>query len=381
MLRAIIIDDEPLAVHIMKKTVDDLGIVDIAETFLNPVEALQWVAQKKIDLVFLDIEMGEISGMEVAEQLSHFYPHIHIVFVTAYNHYAVEAFELNALDYVLKPVQKQRLKKTLERIVSRQEMHGLRDEDQKPPKEEKGMLCFFQYISTYFSQQGIQKIFWRTAKAQELFAYLIHYRHKHVRKEEILELLWPDMKLDRASSLLHTTIYQVRKTIQEHGLHVAIKYKDEGYYLEKEDLIFDVDEWERGLGGLGEVTDTSIEQHQQLTELYRGDYLQDCPYIWKEAEQERLRLLWLEHIKKIVAYYVQQQRYTDAIPYYNQMKELHPYLEEGYFGLMKMNAALGYQAEVKKNFDKLVLRFQEDLGVQPKREVLDWYMEWSLTSS
>lgn len=370
-MKAIIIDDELLALHRMKKLLDDFSEIEVAGAFHNPLEALEWIQQEQIDIVFLDIEMAEMSGMELGEELLQHQPDLHIVFVTAYNHYAVEAFELNALDYVLKPVQKERLRKTLERLTS------LNLNKKRPQKNGQGMLCLLQYISFKHPEHGSQLISWRTAKAQELFAYLMHYRHKPVHKEEILELLWPDTLPEKASALLHTTIYQIRRALQAHGINLSIRYKDEGYVVEAGELLFDVEEWEKGIRYAPPISQETLKQHKDLLALYRGDYLKELPYIWIEAEQERLRTIWLEHVKKLIAYHVGREKYNEAILYYTQIKEKQPYQEEGYFGLMKMNALLGNQGEVRKNFEQLLFRFQDDLGVQPRKEVLDWYKKWS----
>lgn len=379
MLKAILIDDEPLALHIMKKNLEELDDIEVAQTFLNPVDAIEWVKQEKIDIAFLDIEMGQMTGMEICETLSQLYPDIYIVFVTAHNHYAAEAFELNALDYLLKPVQKTRLIKTLERIKTIKEL-SKGSQVQNHSRQQQGMLHFFQTMSYTSPQQENITIHWRTAKAQELFAYFFHYRQKHIRKEEILDLLWPETKLENASALLHTTIYQVRKIIQEHGIDVRVKYKDEGYYLEQGAVLFDVDEWERSLDKLPPISDETVAEYNQVYALYRGDYLKECPYLWHEAEQERLRRRWLEHVQKMIGFYLSKEMFGEAMKYYAKIKEIYPYLEEGYFGLMKMNAKLGYQAEVKKHYEKLIYVFQKDLGILPSKEILDWYKAWSETS-
>lgn len=94
--------------------------------FTNPLEALERVDALKADAAFLDIEMPGMDGLELAGRLMDRQRRLEVVFVTAYNEYAVEAFELHALDYLLKPVMKERLQKTMRRLLDR--------EDVRPPQ-------------------------------------------------------------------------------------------------------------------------------------------------------------------------------------------------------------------------------------------------------
>lgn len=114
-MRTIIADDEAAArrkLRHMLSAYDNIEIIAEAEDGEN---ALELIAQHQPDIAFLDIEMPELSGMEVARQLTE--KNIRLVFVTAYDHYAVQAFETEAVDYLLKPVSAKRLAQCLERIA------------------------------------------------------------------------------------------------------------------------------------------------------------------------------------------------------------------------------------------------------------------------
>lgn len=116
MLKAYIVDDEPLARDELKyllgrsKEVDILGDTDSIENALMDIAAL------KPDLVFIDIELTEDNGLSLAKQLQTIDPSPAIVFATAYDEYALQAFEVNAVDYLLKPVDEYRMQKTLEKV-------------------------------------------------------------------------------------------------------------------------------------------------------------------------------------------------------------------------------------------------------------------------
>jgi len=119
MIRTLLVDDEELARATMKRALlaaPEFDGFEIVGEAANGVEALEAVEEYRPDLIFLDIEMPGFGGFEVIQQLSNVPA---IVFVTAYDEYAVRAFEANALDYLLKPVQPERLQRALGRIRQR----------------------------------------------------------------------------------------------------------------------------------------------------------------------------------------------------------------------------------------------------------------------
>lgn len=119
MLRAIIVDDEELPMKLLKKILSESGEIEICATFLNPLEAYEFVKANLIQLAFLDISMPEIDGMRLSSLLLDLDASIDVVFVTAYDDYAVQAFDMSALDYLMKPVTAQRMSKTLDKLINR----------------------------------------------------------------------------------------------------------------------------------------------------------------------------------------------------------------------------------------------------------------------
>jgi DNA-binding LytR/AlgR family response regulator len=113
--RVLIADDEELARKKMKRLLGKFDQYEIVEEATNGEEALQLIKESKPDIAFLDIEMPGLNGIEVAAALSE-KDIPYIVFATAYNEHAIKAFELNAIDYLLKPFNEERLGACLEKI-------------------------------------------------------------------------------------------------------------------------------------------------------------------------------------------------------------------------------------------------------------------------
>jgi DNA-binding LytR/AlgR family response regulator len=100
MLKAIVIDDEPMALEVIKGLTEKVTFVDMGGYFTNSLEALKFLQTNQIDLIFLDIKMPDISGIEFLKSIHN--PPM-AIFTTAYSEHAVEGFELDAIDYLLKP--------------------------------------------------------------------------------------------------------------------------------------------------------------------------------------------------------------------------------------------------------------------------------------
>lgn len=124
MLRIAALDDENHALERFETVVGEFDDIESCKLFDDDDDLLAWISENPLDAVFLDIEMPGKSGMQLAEELHEIKPDLSVVFVTAFSQYAVEAFELSVSDYLMKPVTKERLRKTLDRINSSRELLG-----------------------------------------------------------------------------------------------------------------------------------------------------------------------------------------------------------------------------------------------------------------
>lgn len=113
MIKTIIVDDEPLAQEIIETYLKDYEDFEVVALCNNAMEANKVLKENKIDVMFLDIQMPQLSGIDFLRILDH--PPL-VVFTTAFKEYALEGFELEALDYLLKPISKERFHKAIEKI-------------------------------------------------------------------------------------------------------------------------------------------------------------------------------------------------------------------------------------------------------------------------
>jgi DNA-binding LytR/AlgR family response regulator len=121
MLKAIAIDDEPVALEVIKSLVNKIDFVDLVANFTNPFEALSYLHSNTVDLIFLDINMPDISGLEFLRSISISRPMV--IFTTAHSEYALQGYELDVMDYLMKPFS---LPRFLKACSKAQEYHNAR---------------------------------------------------------------------------------------------------------------------------------------------------------------------------------------------------------------------------------------------------------------
>ena len=113
-MKAIIVDDEPKAIDLLKTYLEYFNNIDLIATFRNGLKAFEYISREPVDLIFLDINMPHISGITLSKMLPE---NVKIIFTTAYSEYAVESYEIQAFDYLVKPISLERFTKSISRII------------------------------------------------------------------------------------------------------------------------------------------------------------------------------------------------------------------------------------------------------------------------
>jgi two-component system LytT family response regulator len=274
---------------------------------------------------------------------------------------------------VLKPVMRERLAKTLQRLKPQ-----LQVAEKDTTLEPAVVIRCFSSLQVEYKEQTVEQLKWRTTKGQELFAYLVHYRGQSVRKSVLLDTLWPGVDQKKAIALMYTTIYQIRKSLKRHGIDISIHSLsvEEGYMLDAGRVKLESDEWERSLRMLKDVNPSELEEHQRVLDMYRGEYLGDHDYIWAENERQRLRMLWLQHARQVAEVYSQNGMFNEAVVVYQRIQREDPLLEESFFGLMKLYDLLGQRVAVEEQYQRLVKMLEQELNVGPQEQISRWYEMW-----
>lgn len=364
MIRALVIDDEVIVAQWIAELLNETGKVHVEKVINNPLEANDEIRRLKPDIVFLDIEMPEITGLELAEGISALEKAPEIVFVTAYNEYAIEAFKVNAIDYIMKPVNL----KELDRVIKKIERRGFisSSEDKR-----MNIRVLGGFRVTVGDSKEILK--WSTSKCEELFGYMLFKKNKMVSKWEVIDMLWPDKDDKKGETNLRTTVCRLNHTFKKYGVRARVTSQKNVYILQIENLWIDAlllenikEEWIK-ISRKGNVIEDFLE-------IYPGPLFRGYGYEWSqdaEAYYERLFIQWGKD-------YVDErmQRKEDEIKTYNILQYLlniAPFNEELHMRAMKVIFEIEGKKSLQIYYERLKNDMIKEIIVEPKKELQDLY--------
>lgn len=213
-MRTLVVDDSRLAAATMVRILAAIDPGGTCEALSSVPEMLDACERQPVDIIFLDIEMPQINGLEAARRLKVRFPQVKVVFVTGYPEYALDAWQTQASDFLVKPVNEQDVRRVLESprmAVMQHESHGL----------------YVQCFGNFEVFCDGEPVVFERKHTKELLAYLVDRRGALVSMGELMAVLWED-KPDTASrrSQLRTLIADLRRTFERLGYpHVVIKQR------------------------------------------------------------------------------------------------------------------------------------------------------------
>lgn len=370
MLKAIIVDNERPAVNILKILLERTGQVHVAGGFLSAADALSELAFLKPDAAFLDIEMPEINGLELAEKLLAIDGDMEIIFVTAYDQYALEAFRVNALNYLLKPLSFEAVEQAVARLVKRKGFSAPPASPNKPANSGR-IYCFGKL--TVYGAASEQPVKWRTSKAEELFAYMLQHLETEVSKWEICEALWPECGAEKIDMHLHTTIYKMKKVLISANIQFDFKFINGCYWMSLSDVYTDVAELDSLDCSNIIVTEDAVEKYEKILSLYKGDYLEGDDYIWSLARREEYARKYCKLAFSLVNYHVKRNHYAAAERILQDILKKTPLEESAHEMLLKLYFIKRDRAAFVTHYNAVKELFRAELGIPPSKSMQALY--------
>ncbi|MFJ7738176.1 response regulator [Lysinibacillus sp. NPDC097287] len=368
-MNIVIIDDEKMAVDVLSIMLKKLMqfSVCIKGTYTNAMDAFALLEKERVDVVFLDMEMIDIHGLHVAKKLLTRYPDLQIIFVTAHSQFAVDAFEIEATDYLLKPVRENRLLKALTKA---QKICNQRLEIQ--PENEKLTMYAHTFGSFRLLDRHREIVKWRTRKVRELFLYLWFHKKRPLLNSVIMEELWPEAELERAGANLHTTIYQLRKILKENGSENPIELVNNHYQLNVE-----INSDYEDLMQLLEREHHDEQSIQHLLNYYEGDFLVEEEYPWATQMQLRLK----QSVLHMLEMYVTRANQLNPLLKLNclqKMLEVDEFNEQYMFLLLQFLIEQNKKQDCTQCYDMIQQKLQEELGVPVPDNINRIYAEYMM---
>ena len=235
-ITCLIIDDEPLAVNLLQQYVEAVPYLQLAGKCYNALEALPFLHGHKVDLLFLDINMPRLSGIELAKTLS---AQQKLIFTSAYSAYAVESYDLNAIDYLLKPVTFDRFLIAVNKAV---EFFKVNETEQDFVVPQQQMQQFFIKSGKAMVQIGYRDVLYIEGLKDYVVFHTENGKHLVYKRMKELEAILPHHFLRIHNSFIINRQHVTR--IEEHQVHirseklpVSEKYRDPFYHSIQKNIL------------------------------------------------------------------------------------------------------------------------------------------------
>ena len=369
VIRAILVDDEQLALKHLENKLNELGTVEVVKTFSNAPNVLKEMKHLDFQVAFLDIEMPGFNGLDLAELIQEGKKDVYIVFVTAYRDYAIQAFELHSIDYLLKPIMKERLEKTVMRLQEQLLLSDKSSVNERDTSPSLKIFCFDEFA--VFSQE--EPVKWKTAKVKELFAVFITHLNTSMNRDSLIDLLWPESEYQKAKIQLHTSISHLRKMLDSVGYPGSLTFSDQCYALELHGFQCDAIELERVLADYTDVDHDTIQVFEHVVQQYSGDYMDKNGYEWAAAKTQSMRQKLLQLLQKMIDYYSKNEELHKKQHYLQILLNYNPYSEHVLQQLMHYHLDVGNRGDAIKVYHDFKKQLLEDLDILPGRATNELY--------
>jgi two-component SAPR family response regulator len=368
-VKVIVVDDEKSMHMIMERMLKKINSITLAGCFLDTWSAYAYLSEHDVDLIFIDISMPKESGIEFAKRLREEGRETKIVFLTSHKEYALPAFDVYALDYMLKPVNQERLKQTIGRAVV--DIKSPKNTVKQAEQEKKLIYNCLGRMELRTPQNEIIK--WRSSKSAELFAYLIMQRGKRVSKARIIEDVFDHMSLKNADAYLNTTIYLLRKLLDRHGLSQAIYYGNQYYVLDYTKIDVDVFMFEEQCNLLDFSDEVQVNQAVECEKRYQGNLFGEHVYGWAQSEIERLSLLYISFAHKLCEVLLRRAELDTAIVILKKLVDHYDLEDRTIMLYLEALALKKDEVGVKRQYKKFTEMMREELDVDISSNVTDYY--------
>lgn len=252
-MKLLVVDDEYLAREDLQAVLRECLPLAAVLTAGSGQEALELCRSSQFDIAFLDIEMPDMSGLKLARKLMELKQNLNIVFVTAYNEYALSAFKLYASAFLTKPVRKDEILDALQHLRF------------PLTSKENGLYirCFGKF--EVFSKG--QPVFFKRSKAKELLAYLINLQGVSANVNELCSVLWEDNGTpENQKNYFRHIVCDLRRTLASCGAEDILIHNRNSYAIDTEKTNCDLFRYQR--------------QEPDAVASYRGEYMNQ--YSWAE---------------------------------------------------------------------------------------------------
>lgn len=363
-MNAFVIDDEPLCLEDLAWQLSKYSDIEVMGKYGDPLEARKAIVSLRPDVVFLDIDMPQMNGFELAQEIQALRTGVVVIFVTAYKKYALEAYNAYPLDFLVKPVSKTRLDETIEQL--RRQYKLLHPANEKQP--DFRIQCFgtFEILSE-------NDVHFPTRRVKELLLYLITRRGVAATRDEMLDALF-DRSNDRNTvNNLYVTLSRLRVLLNcWDGDQTKIKLTSDNALLIAPGVCDYID-FITFARQNASISKQSAQEAARLLKLCAGPYLANEPYEWcvdsgdeAETEFERISL-------ELGDCYLADNRLEEAEAVLSALLSRNPLSTDGYSSLLRLYIRTGNRTSFAVRYREYARTLKNEFGLKPESIFRDYY--------
>ncbi|HWP96128.1 MAG TPA: response regulator [Syntrophomonadaceae bacterium] len=358
-MRVILIDDEQPAIDELCYLLEKYPDIEVAASFTNPLRALEAMGNIKPDVVFLDIDMPHMDGLELALQIQALYAGIIVVFVTAYTRFALDSFKAYPLDYLLKPIKEARLDATVEHMRKQHELvHPQNTHDNK-----LRINCFGKFSLT--TPDAATDIKWGTRRVKELFMYLLDRCGFPATRSELIQALFGGVDDKKSANNMYVTVYKLRSLLDSLDPGRKLIKLGEDYSLEIAPGVCDYSDFMRFAQQNAAINQKNAVAAAKVLNLYTAPYLSGEDCVWAvdttavvEAEYERIAL-------DLAGFHSSAGRLHEAENVLVALIQKNPFTEYGFTSLLDLYIEKADHKAYAAKFMEYAQMLKRDLDESP----------------
>lgn len=364
-MRTVIIDGEKVSLneilfYLRKYNAEILG------TFTSPFDGYEFVILTKPDVVFLAVEMPLLNGLELGIKIRAQMPKISIVYISAHPQYALESFRVHPVDYILQPIDENRLLNTVEHIRCNI------GSDNLEPLMTPHIQCFskFQVLVQH------EEIRFATQKVRELLAFLLCHYNKPIYKDDLVNSIFNSGDEKKDLNNLRVSLYRLRHTLMESKItkeHLLIK--DE-YSVLVADGVCDLVDYINFMDNNKVIDESNIARAQEIVDSLKDELFSDLDTAWVMDMREYYNVQIEELMVRMAQYYMESGgNNKKAERILIKLIEKNDLSEQGYALLLDLYMKAGKKERYIHLYRRYAKILKVDLDSTPEREYTEYYIK------
>lgn len=361
-MRAVLIDDERPALDELSYLLKE-NSVEVIGTFQNTEGALDFIVQEKPDVVFLDIELREKNGIDFGVELQNSVESTAIIFVTAYPEYALEAFRAYPLDYITKPVNEERLARTLRHV---REVRARRKDDQ----------CGCFYIRCFGGLEiicGGEKVRLPTKKTRELLTYLLCNEGAMIYRDELARLMFDSGDVGKNANNLRVTLFRIKNALHEAGIRKDQLLIQEDLSTCISDGVCDIVDFQRFIRDNLKIDADNIIRAEKIAGLVNGELFIDIDALWVTKKREWVMVQIEDLLINMSIFYLSGGYTEKAEITLLRLITLNPLSDQGYHRLLDLYIRTENILKYRSCYERYREMAEKEFIEYPPKYYIDFY--------